>query len=68
MRAPALLEAAALEATEAAVVATSRATWVAEVVVVVVAIPEAVLTSSAQDSPIESSFLRRLPAVKKMEY
>ena len=68
MRAP-LLEAAALEATEAAVVATSRATWVAEVVeVVVVAAPEAVFTSSAQDSPMESSFLRRLPAVKKTEH
>ena len=45
---------AALEATEAALVATARAAWVAE----------PLAASSPQDSPMDSSFLRRLPAAK----
>ena len=57
VRAPPL-EAATLEATEAAVVATSRAACVVEAVV------EAALMSSTQDSPTESSVFLRLPAEK----
>ena len=52
------LEAATLEATEAAVLATSRAACVVEAVV------EAALMSSTQDSPTESSVFLRLPAEK----
>ena len=57
VRAPPL-EAATLEATEAAVVATSRAACVVEAVV------EAALMSSTQDSPTESSVFLLLPAEK----
>ena len=57
VRAPPL-EAATLEATEAAVLATSRAACVVEAVV------EAALMSSTQDSPTESSVFLRLPAEK----
>ena len=58
VRAPPL-EAATLEATEAAVLATSRAACVVEEAVV-----EAALMSSTQDSPTESSVFLRLPAEK----
>ena len=58
VRAPPL-EAATLEATEAAVLATSRAACVVDEAVV-----EAALMSSTQDSPTESSVFLRLPAEK----
>ena len=58
VRAPPL-EAATLEATEAAVLATSRAACVVDEAVV-----EAALMSSTQDSPTESSVFLLLPAEK----